>query len=309
MCYIDGIVKKSVVEEVFRRLDEIDIDGILATNYIEELIRDSKYSIFNTTGSTERPDTVVARLLEGRVAIIANGSPSVLTVPYLFVENFQSGDDYYSNFFYANIGRILRFLCFFLTVSVPAVYVSLLNFHKQMMPTVFTLSIISSREGVPFPVIVECIGLLIIFEILRETSARMPGIIVQTLGIVGAIVIGESAVSAKLVSSTMVVVVGISILTGLMIPRLKSAVFYYRLFILICASIIGLYGYVFGISVMIISILSLKSFGVSYAESILKESSQQLKDTFVRVPWAFMIKRPDELSDNKVRQRNKQRER
>ena len=304
VCYLEGVADKKIVDEVFSRLQKIDIDGIIASNYIEELIRDEKYSPFGTVGSTERPDVTVARILEGRVAIIVNGSPSVLTVPYLFVENFQSADDYYSNFLYSNIGRALRFVSFFLTLTIPALVVSFITFQKQMLPTIFTLSIISDREGVPFPAIVECLGLLLIFEMLRETALRMPSGISQTLSIVGGIVIGESAISAKIISATMVISIGITILTGLMLPRLRGAVIYYRLLFLICSTVIGLYGYLFAFCILIIDLSSLSSFGVKYTSSFFKVRFQQLKDVLIRVPWAEMKERPDELTNNVIRQKS-----
>lgn len=300
--YLESLAKPEIVETLCERLSKIDIDGIIDSNYIEELICERPGAPFKTVGSTERPDTVASRLLEGRIAIIVNGTPTVLTVPFLFAENFQSGDDYYLNFIYANVGRLLRYLSFFLAVSVPAVYVALLTFHQQMMPSNFALSIVAAREGVPFPAAAECAALLLVFEILRETSVRMPNVIGQMLGIVGAIVIGESAVSAKIVSAPMVIVVGLTALTSLMVPRLKSAVLYYRLLLLFWSSIIGLYGYIFGCGLLIVRLLSMKSFGENYVSYFIAPNIQQMKDSFVRVQWRKMIERPADLSKDLVRQ-------
>lgn len=302
VAYLESLAKPETVKILCERLSKIDIDGVLDSNYIEEQISEKLGTPFKTVGSTERPDTVCARLLEGRIAIIVNGSPAVLTVPFLFAESFQSGDDYYLNFIYSNVGRALRYLSFFLTVSVPAVFVALLTFHQQMMPTDFALSISSAREGVPFPVAVECAALLIVFEILRETSVRMPNVIGQMLGIVGAIVIGESAVSARIVSAPMVIIVGLSALTSLMIPRLKSAMLYYRFLMLLWSSFIGLYGYIFVLGLLIVKLLSIKSFGEEYVKYLFSFNPQQMKDGFWRTSWKNMIERPKDMANDIVRQ-------
>ena len=307
LCYLENLVKPEILSALCERLKKIDMDGILDSNYLEEHISDRPVSPFKTVGSTERPDTAAARILEGRIAVIVNGSPAVLTVPFVFVENFQSGDDYYSGFFFANVGRMLRYAAFFLTVSVPAVYVALLTFHRQMMPTNFALSIAGSRAGVPFPVFVECAGLLLVFEILRETSVRMPTAVGQSLSVVGAIVIGESAVNAKIVSAPTVIVVGITALAGLMIPRLKAAMIIYRAFLLLCAAFIGLYGYIFGCCLIVLRLLETKSFGVDYLSYLISLEPQQMKDTVVRVPWTRMIQRPKGIAADLFRQKTNEK--
>ncbi|MEG1743682.1 MAG: spore germination protein [Clostridia bacterium] len=150
ICYLDSLVEKKILNELKKRLKQIDIDGVLDSNYINEFIRDGKFSLFKTIGTTERPDIVVARILEGRVAVFVDGTPVVMTLPYLFDENFQSDDDYYLNYFVASIGRILRYVCFFLSISVPGIYIALITAHNQLIPTSFAITIAASRGGVPF---------------------------------------------------------------------------------------------------------------------------------------------------------------
>ena len=178
ICYLDSLADEGTVSELKRRLSKIDIDGILDTNYIAEFIRDRPHSIFKTSGTTERPDTVAARLLEGRIAVIADGTPVVLTLPYLFSENFQSDEDYYLNYTVASVGRLLRYICFFLSVSIPAAFVAAVTYHKELLPTSLAITVTQLRGGVPFPAFVECILLIFVFEILKETGVRMP----QSLG-------------------------------------------------------------------------------------------------------------------------------
>ena len=191
------------------------------TNYIAEQIRDNPYSLFKTTGSTERPDIAAAALLEGRIALIVDGTPVVMTLPYLFSQNFQSDEDYYLNFFVSAVGRLLRYICFFLAISVPAIFISLITFHKQLLPTSFAVSIAQLRGGVPFSSVSECLILIFVFEILRETGIRMPQSVGHALSIVGGLVIGQSAVEAKIVSAPILIAVALSAICGLMVTRLK----------------------------------------------------------------------------------------
>lgn len=303
VCYLESLIIPEVLEELYKRLEKIDIDAVLESNYLEAHIADKGYTAFKTIGSTEKPDVVTGRMLEGRIAVLTNGTPEALTAPLIFIESFQASDDYYTHYFASNIGRLLRILCFFLTISIPAIYVALLTFHKQMMPANLTLSIITARQGVPFPVIFECISLLVVFEILRETALRVPSTVAQAFSIVGAIVVGNSAIEAKLVSVSMVIIVSLTSLTGLMIPRLSPAVLVYRTLFIILAGILGLYGYIIGIFIMFTNLLSLKSFGINFLSYMVRPNEYMLQDVYVRLPWQHITKRPGLFTHNITRQK------
>lgn len=292
ICYLETLADKKTVYELKRRLSKIDIDGILDSNYIAEQIRDHRHSLLKTTGSTERPDTVAARLLEGRIAVVVDGTPCVLTLPYLFSESFQSDEDYYINYASASVGRILRYICFFIAVSVPAVFLALCTFHIKLLPTSFALTVAKLRNGVPMSSAAECIVLIIVFEILRETGIRMPQGLGHALSIVGGLVVGQAAVEARIVSAPMLIAVALSGISGLMIPRLSSIVFYLRLALVISAAFFGLYGYLTLAALFTIRVFTLSSFGVDYTSSLRRPGAQQLKDTVIRAPWSFMKKRP-----------------
>lgn len=292
ICYLGALADPALVRQVKKKLSEIDIDGVLDSNYVNELIRDRKYSMFKTCGSTERPDVVASKLLEGRVAIMVDGSPAVITVPYLFSESFQSDEDYYLNFWIASVGRFLRYVCFFLTVSVPAFYLAFLLHHQRLLPTFFLLSAAQARNGVPFSSLVECVALVLVLEILKETGARMPQNLGHTLSIVGGLVVGQAAVEAKLVSAPMLIAVAVSGIAGLMIPRLRAAVFYLRILMIFFAATLGLVGCFLGLTLILIRIFSISSFGISYTRSLEKPTVQGLKDTMVRLPWGMMKTRP-----------------
>lgn len=302
VCYLGSLVDKGILAELKRRLQKISIDGVLDTNYINEHIRDNKGSLFKTTGMTERPDIVAADLLEGRIAILVDGTPVVLTLPYLFSQNFQSDEDYYINYKMASVGRILRIICFLLSIVVPSLYLSLTTFHINLLPTSFALFLAEARMGVPFSPAVECVILIIIFEILKEAGLRMPQSVGHALSIVGGLVVGQAAVEARIISAPMLIAVALGGIAGLMLPRLKTAIFYCRISLSLLGAFLGIYGCVFGLVLILIHIFSISSFGVDYTQSIEKISFQSFKDTVFRAPWTKMINRPKIQNNNIKRQ-------
>jgi spore germination protein KA len=300
ICYMDGIVDKEVLAELYRRLDKIDIDAVLDTNYITELIRDSRWSPFRTTGYTERPDVVIGKILEGRIAVFLDGTPFVLTVPYLFIENFQSSDDYYLSFFYSSISRLLRILGFLLTLSIPGLYIAIVAFDQEMMPLPLFISIATARSSVPLPASPEAFIMIIVFDILRETGVRMPTNIGQALSIVGALVIGQAAVEAKLVAAPMIIVVALTGITSLLVPKMNAPVMYLRMTLLLLSSIFGFFGFVLGAAVILIHVINLRSMGIPQVLLSGKLQYQEIKDIAIRAPWWQMIMRPSFAKD-KVR--------
>ncbi len=292
MCYIDSLTDKKTLALLKERLNKIDMDGVLDSNYLTEHIRDSKLSIFKTVGTTERPDIIAARLLEGRIAVVVDGSPMVLTLPYLFSENFQSDEDYYSSFIVASVRRALRYVCFIASISVPAVFIALTTFHIELMPTHFAISVARLRMGVPISSVGECLLLVTVFEVLKEAGVRMSQSLGHTLSIVGGLVVGEAAVQAKIISAPMLIAVAFSGICGLMVPRLKTSVLYIRVSSVILCSLFGLYGFMALGTVALIYVLNLKSFGVDYTVSLSRINFGSLKDSIIRAPWTKMINRP-----------------
>ncbi len=285
VCYIEGVASEKIINELNKRLDDINIDGILDSGYIQELIKDSPYSPFETVGTTERPDVLAAKLLEGRIGIFVDGTPFVLTVPFLMIEYFQTNEDYYNNFIYASINRILRITGGLLSISVPAVYISLTTYNQEMIPTPLVLSISGAREGIPFPTVIEALLMLLVFEILREAGTRMPGQIGQAVNIVGALVLGQAAVDAKLVSAPIIIVIALTGISSLLIVNLIGASIILRTALLILAATMGMYGYIFGVVALIIYLMSMRSFGVPYMLNIISFNEEDIKDTIIRAPW------------------------
>ncbi len=301
ICYIDDIVNKDILKEVHRRLEKIQIDGILDAHYITEMIEDSHTSPFRTIGYTERPDVVVAKILEGRIAILVDGTPVVLTIPYLFIENFQSNEDYYLNYYYTSFTRFVRILSFLLTITVPAIYIAIGAFQHQMFPTQLLINIASERAQVPLPAALEAFVMLVVFDILRETGIRIPSNVGQALSIVGALVIGQAAVQAKLVAAPMIIIVALTAITSLLIPKLNSPIIFIRLILLTFASVMGLVGLILGLAAMLIHILNLSSFGILQMTPVGRLQEQKIKDIVIRAPWNKMMKRPGRITQNPVR--------
>lgn len=301
VCYFDSLVDKAILADLMGRLGQIDIDGVLDTNYINELIRDRNYSPFRITGYTERPDTVVGKLLEGRIAIFLEGTPMVLTVPYLFIENFQSSEDYYLSCYYTSFSRFIRICSFLLSISIPGLYIAVVAFHQEMMPLQILIQIALERQSVPLPAALEAVLMLLVFDVLRETGVRMPSKIGQALSIVGALVIGQAAVEASLVASPMIIVVASTGITSLLVPKLNAPVILWRFILLFFATSFGFFGFTIGLSLMLIHINNLTSFGVEQVTLTGTFRFQNIKDLVFRAPWTRMEERPGSLTENLTR--------
>lgn len=301
--YLKNIANPKLVEEVCKRLKRINTDAILESGYIEQFIEDAPYSVFPTVGNSEKPDTAAAKILEGRVGILVNGTPFILTVPMLFIEGFQSAEDYYSRPYYSNVIRTLRFICFMITILLPAVYVMLSTFHQELIPTTLLFTIASGREGVPFPAILEVGLMLITFEILREAGVRLPRPVGQAVSIVGALVIGQSAVSAGLVGGILVIIVALTGVSSFAVPVFTDAESILRILLLILAGTLGVFGVGIGLLVTLIHIVSLRSFGTPYFSPFAPIEKDDIKDSFVRTFIWKMKKRPHNMGvKNIVRQ-------
>ncbi len=304
VAYIKGIANDKIVREVKKRLQRIETDSILESGYIESFIEDAPFSLFPTVGNSEKPDIVGSKMLEGRVAILVDGTPFVLTVPHLFVEAFQSSEDYYSRPFYATFIRWLRWLAFFMSVFLPAMYVAVVTFHQELLPPALLVTIAAAGEGTPFPAFVEAFMMQVIYEILREGGVRLPRPIGQAVSIVGALVIGEAAVSAGLIGAPMVVVVALTAISSFVVPALSDVSALSRLLILIMAGISGQFGIMLGIAGILTHLCSIRSFGVPYTSPLAPATFSDMKDVFIRVPWWAMFTRPRVLGvKNPVREK------
>ncbi len=290
ICYIKGLAREETVEEVKRRLKAIQTDAILESGYIEEFIEDKPSSILATITNTQKPDIVAARILEGRVAILVDGTPHVLTVPHLFVENIQVNEDYYQRYYIGTFSRLIRVIAIFISILLPGLYVALQTFHAEMIPTVLVVSMAGAREGIPFPSIIEAFIMTFAFELLRESGVRLPRPIGSAISIVGALIIGEAAVNAGLVGAPMVIVTALTGISSFIVPSLTEAMTIYRFILLFLGGSMGLYGITCGLYIIIIQALSLESFGIPYMETFAPFRVRSMQDTILRFPLRRMRK-------------------
>ena len=296
--YLKGVANEKMVKEVHTRLDKIKIDAILESGYVEELIQDSTFTPFPTIFNTERPDTVAAAILEGRVAILVDGTPFVLVVPALLINFFQASEDYYQRADIATLIRLLRYMAFFLALLTPSAYIAVTTFHQEMLPTPLLISLAAQRDGVPFPAIVEAIFMEITFEILREAGVRMPRAVGSAISIVGALVIGQAAVEAGIVTATMVIVVSLTAISSFVSPTFNMgiAVRILRFGFMILAGTFGLFGIILGLIAMVLHLSSLRSFGIPYLSPNAPFILQDQKDNFFRLPHWALFARPRLIS-------------
>ncbi|MED4205000.1 spore germination protein [Neobacillus mesonae] len=300
VAYIEGIADSTLVNEVTKRLKRIKIDGILESGYIEEMIQDYPFSPFPQLLTTERPDVAAACLLEGRVVILIDGTPITLIAPCTFASLLQAPEDYYNQFYISTFIRWLRYIFFFIALLAPSAYVAILTFHQEMVPTSLLLTIAESREKIPFPALVEAFIMEITFEALREAGVRLPKQVGAAVSIVGALVIGQAATAAGLVSSPMVMVVAITGVASFLMPRYATGISIrvLRFPIMILSGMLGLLGVMLGITAIVAHMCTLKSFGVPYFNSTAPLKIQNLKDVLVRAPWWSMDTRPEFYSKN-----------
>lgn len=301
LMYLCGVADPKVVETVKYRIGHLDVDAVLESGYIEEYVDDAPFSPFATVGYSEKPDVVAGRLLEGRIAVIVDGTPFVLTAPMLFVESFQTAEDYYTRPLYASIMRIIRFAGYFITVFAPAIYIALTTFHQELIPTTLLFTIANAREGTPFPVFLEAFIMVFAFEILREAGIRLPRPVGQAISIVGALIMGDAAVSAGLVGAPVVIVVAITAVAGFLVPNQNDSTSLLRIVLMVLAAIMGFYGVAMGFLAILLYLGSLTSFGVPYFDGFAWTSS--LQDSMVRMPLWAMVRRPREIARGDITRR------
>lgn len=290
IAYIEGKADKNVLETLKTRISQIEMDGVLESGYIEGCIKDNPYSPFPQLLTTERPDVAASNLLEGRIVILVDGTPFILIAPVSFYSFIQSPEDYYFGFLIGSSVRLLRYIFIFFSVTLPSLYVAILTFHQEMIPTTLLITIASSREAIPFPAFVEAIMMEVTFEALREAGLRLPKQIGAAVSIVGGLVIGQAAVQAGIVSAPMVIVVSLTGIASFLVPRYSQgiALRLLRFPIIFLAGTLGLFGLMLGIITIVIHLCKLTSIGVPYLPPLRNGA---WKDVLFRVPWRSFHKR------------------
>lgn len=292
--YVEGLAPRGLVAEVRTRLSRIDIDGVVESGYLEEFIEDDPNSPFPQLIRTERPDRVVGCLLEGRVAILTDGTPFALIVPVGLTMFITATEDYYERYFIGSFLGLTRFASFFIALILPSLYIAVTTFHQELLPTPLILSIAAQREGVPFPAFIEALLLELSFDVLREAGVRLPRLVGPTISIVGVLVIGQAAVQAGLVSPFMVIIVAFTGIASYATPfyNLGLSVRILRYGVMALAASLGLFGIIAAVSLLLIHLCALRSFGQPYLSPLGPLVVPDLKDAIVRAPWWALDTRP-----------------
>lgn len=297
--YYDSIADKSVVNDVLKRLKSIKIDGVIDSHYLVSYLQRNKKSLFKQVGDTEKPDILVAKMLEGRVGIIVDGSPIVLTIPFILLEDLQNSDDYYSQPIRVTFVRALRLVGVILAVLLPGIYIALELYHYKILPTEFLITIMNSTQGIPFSPFIEILFVILLFEILYEANIRMPQYFGMAMSIVGALILGETAVNAGLVSPPAVMIVALSGITFYIIPGQASQFSILRLLGVIIGASLGIYGILL-FCVFILSYLSnFDSYKSAYLAPTAPYIKEDQKDSYMRKTIDEMKKRPTAIPNNK----------
>lgn len=308
--YVNGVVKEDLVEKVKNELNKIDISGVISSEILKNLIEKENKSVFPTVITTERPDVVASALLEGKVVIIVDNSPYALILPGILNDFFKTAEDYYGKWENVSLTRIVKVIAFFISLLMPATYIALITYNQEMIPTELLVSFATQRDGVPFPAFFEAAIMLLSFEILRESDLRVPGFTGSSLSIVGALILGDAAVQAGIVSPIMIIVIAITAISALPFsePELTNGLRWYRLLFMIGASLLGIVGVVVVFIYFVIELVSLNSFGKPYLMPYAPTYYTGLKNSIIKFPTKMLNKRRPYLSDNTIRQRIDQNE-
>lgn len=309
LVYIEDIINPYIVEELNRRIQSIEIDVVLETGAIEQLIQDNILSPFPQFLNTERPDNVVSSLMKGKAAILVDGTAFALVAPMVFVDVFQSTEDNYERWIIGTLLRFLRMGSAMIAVLLPATYVALVSYHQGLIPSKLAYSIAGAREGVPFPAYIEALIMAITMELIREAGIRLPKPMGQTIGIVGGLVIGEAAVSAGIVNPFLVIIIAVTAIATFSLPVYSITITFRILLFLfvLAASIFGLYGIILALTALAIHLTNLTSVGVPYLTPIVPAFYADWKNEIFHLPKSMIAKRPEYLQTKDDTMRPKER--
>lgn len=285
VCYMRGRAEKSLVDNVIRRIKHAKLDTVLGVGYLRPFLSSDKLSFFRDTGITERPDTLAAMLSEGRVGIIADGTPYAVIVPYLMSDYFHTVDDYLSIPYYAFFMRILRLLCFVASSVLPGLFVAVCLFHPEVLPSDIMYEIAAAESKTPFPIMTEALIIHFIYEIVREAGLRMPVAIGHAVSIVGALVIGDAAVTAGLIAAPMLIIVALTAISSSVVTRLNETVAILRFAFILVGGLTGLYGIMLFSGIILTDMCSVQTYGIPFTAPFSPLSKTAQRDNLLRQSW------------------------
>jgi len=305
ICYLHNVAKPIIIQEIKEKLQKIDIDGIVDSSYIASFLGHNRHTLFKQIGTAEKPDIIAAKVLEGRIAIFVDGSPIVLTVPFLLFEDLQASDDYYSVPAKASFLRWLRLLGGIAAIMLPGIYVALLLYHYQIIPIKFLITIANAIEVIPLPPFLEILFIIFLFEILYEASLRMPRYLGLALSIVGALILGDTAVKAGLISPPAVLIIAITGVMSYTIPEQSAQITLLRLIFTFLGGALGLYGIIVGGMILIAYLANMDNYQTPYLAPFAPFIPNDQKDGLNKKPITSQISRPESIPNiNKRRLRN-----
>ncbi len=297
MMYMTDVVSKKLLREIRHKLRRLDLEMILTEGYLQHFLEGKRSSIFSDVGVTERPDTLCAKIQEGRVAVMVDGTPFALIVPYLFSENFQSIDDYCYKPFYATFIRCIKYISFVISILLPGAYVAVGAFHPELFPDALLFNVVSAQETTPFPLMVEALVIHFMYEVMREAGLRLPRPIGHAVSIVGALVIGDAAVTAGLIGAPMILVVALTAISSFVVPSLHEPVSILRFAFIIIGGTLGLYGLALASAMVAVNACALSAYGVPYLSPIAPFNPYSMRDTFVRSSFRILQKKTARIQD------------
>jgi len=297
LCYLKDRVSAAMLRSVRRRIKSIDMELLLESGFIEPFFESGRLSLFSSTGHTERPDTFAAKLLEGRVGILVDGTPFALLLPFLFTENFQSFDDYPNKPYYASFVRILKYAAFFVSIFLPGLYVAIAGFNPEIIPSELLYNITLSQQNTPLPLMYEAIFIHIVYEIVREAGLRLPRPVGHAVGLIGALVIGDAAVEAGLIGSPMVMTVALTAISSFIVPLLYEPITVLRFLFIVVGGTIGPLGLTLGFCMVMINICAINSYGVPYATPVSPFDRSLFTDGIIRRGWQKRSRQHNRLAD------------
>lgn len=299
LCYIEDLINPDILEEVIRRIQSIDTEYVTDSAQIEQWIEDSSLSPFPQMISSERPDKASFEMLHGKFVILVDGTPFCIIGPIVLNDIVKSMEDYNQRWIMASLLRVLRFIACIIALFLPGIYIALVSFHPGMLPTSLVFSIAASREGMPFNAAVEVLLMAMVFEMLQEAAIRLPKVIGQTISIVGGLVIGESAVNAGIASPIIVIVTALTAIASFCVPYYSVAISFraIRFGVMFASAVLGLYGLILSLIVMVIHITNLKSFGVPYSVPLMPMMKKDISDIIIRAPITILTKRDNFLQN------------
>lgn len=291
LCYMQDRVSRRLLDDIRARIQDCPLESVLESGYIQPFLENKRRSLFTSVESTERPDTLCGKVLEGRIGVLVDGTPFVLVVPTLFVEHFQSMDDYTQHPVYASFIRIIKYVSFFISLFLPGLYVAIGTHHPEMFPPVLLMTYLNSEQATPFPLTIEALLIHFLFEIMREAGLRFPKAVGHAVSIVGALVIGESAVRAGIIGAPMVIIVALTAMSSFVLPSLYGSITILRFVFIVLGGALGLYGIMLGGVLLLCSICALNVQSIPFMAPISPFSMKAMRDVFIRSDWRKLARK------------------